>query len=691
MMNWKGISLRFFLVLVLGISGLPTAGSEEAGVSLRDLSIPEELGKINERFEGKSGSRWVIQIQDIHAHFTAQENIGAIVDHLQNVYGLNVVALEGGWAEARFTESSNLPNTRDKQMLARGLLEEAHIGGPVFAALFASHPLQIVGIEDPALYADNLAVYTRHMEMRLDVLKKVDAMMKDLAREKRAAFNPDLLAFDEALSSFREGEKAEIFLPELVNRAETARVDLTPFDQVVLFRDILRREKSIHRDKLQKEAARIMNDFKQSQLTFEEILRAGKVAHEKLAYYPQSRQYLELMQMQDDMEHRRFFDQIEAVIEKVQEKLIRNENEKRISEKSKRLHIAKTLLLFHATPDTLRKYEALQAEVKTILAANGLTDALDLALEFYRFAHARDEIFYEKLQEDPRLAGSVAVVTGGFHTEGLSKLLREAGTSYIVITPELGGNAADEELYFKRLQDPVPMSYALSHEKNRYVFLDANFPKGVDILRRSNNIYDGIATATRYQLTGGRNAPQAPLPGSLTFEKFSAMSPEERLKEVQELFRAAKQARKPIAIVIKNTVLRQLLENPVGRVLWAEIIAPERANRIVIVRDSDEYLEATIGIGARVERVQGDMPIPEILATRLKNQDHIAVIDDGFFQEQRSGKFLPLPAEPVSLLLARTLLENGNRRIAVENDLLASFEEELSQFFKAEGLFRKYA
>ena len=110
------------------------------------LAIPETLGKIESRFKG-TGKRWVIEIQDVHAHRAAQENISAIIDHLSDVYGIKTVALEGGWSTTTFPQSWGLPLSREKQMLARALLEEDIITGPAYSALLSNLPMRLIGIE----------------------------------------------------------------------------------------------------------------------------------------------------------------------------------------------------------------------------------------------------------------------------------------------------------------------------------------------------------------------------------------------------------------------------------------------------------------------------------------------------------------------------------------------------------------
>ena len=103
----------FFLIIPLFASPLllrsetvnPAANTS---VPLSSLSVPEELGKVQERFSGKS-ARTVIQIQDVHAHLAAQQNIAAILERLRTVFGIKTSALEGAWTSTSLPKSQMIP------------------------------------------------------------------------------------------------------------------------------------------------------------------------------------------------------------------------------------------------------------------------------------------------------------------------------------------------------------------------------------------------------------------------------------------------------------------------------------------------------------------------------------------------------------------------------------------------------
>lgn len=658
-------------------------------LSIPSFHISHSIGKIEDRFEGTS-ERWIVQIQDIHAHFLAQENIAAMLDQLNQRYGIQTVALEGGWTETAFPKSQAVASSREKSMLGRALLEEAHIGGPVYAALFAKTPINIVGIEDPELYEQNLAIYLKHMAEREEITAQVNATDKMIENSKASIFNPDLLAFDREVHHFREGHKAEDFLPSLVQRIRTLSLSTAQSPQIELFTKIVDHERRIQKDKLQEEANRLLQLFKRTQLNFEQLLRSGKIPEEKIEFYPQTKIYYQLLKLQDQLIHDVFFKEIEVMIEQIKNKLFASEQEKALDVQSEHFQLLKAIMMFQATPEDLRHF----AEQETVLAADidqwNLREALNLGLSFYAIAKKRDDIFFEKITTDPRLQGNIVVVTGGFHTQGLSELLRKHQISFLTIRPEIGKDVADEALYFKRLSDTIPKAQTLSHEQNRYEFLDDHFPDGVQAVRESNNILKGVEIATRMDHAAAASSIKAALE-EFTSSQFSIMDKAARQAFAKNLFTSAKDSKLPVSIVIKSSSLAELLKDPLGLTLWEEVIASDRFNQIVIIRDSDEILDATIGIPARIMRVDDEnMTIEDVINSRLRNAKSIVVIDTEYKKGELLKEVYELPVHPVSFLLARMMAEGGIP-FTLDAEFLSSFASELTEIFASESILRQAA
>ena len=79
-------------------------------------------------------------------------------------------------------------------------------------------------------------------------------------------------------------------------------------------------------------------------------------------------------------------------------------------------------------------------------------DLVDMYLEeieiFYDTVKKRDEAMYKNTTSEikRRNAKVAALISGGFHTEGITRMLREAGYSYIVVSP-FSDTEIDEENY----------------------------------------------------------------------------------------------------------------------------------------------------------------------------------------------------------------------------------------------------
>lgn len=105
-------------------------------------------------------------------------------------------------------------------------------------------------------------------------------------------------------------------------------------------------------------------------------------------------------------------------------------------------------------------------ETKTISLKfkNEILGLFDAASRFYDFAQQRESAFYKKidsvmLNEDVNKA---VLITGGFHTDGMTDLFREHGISYGVLTPRLM-EKSNEKLYRRGMLQNEEQLFSLSY------------------------------------------------------------------------------------------------------------------------------------------------------------------------------------------------------------------------------------
>ncbi|HOG23177.1 MAG TPA: hypothetical protein PK590_00855, partial [Candidatus Omnitrophota bacterium] len=93
-----------------------------------------------------------------------------------------------------------------------------------------------------------------------------------------------------------------------------------------------------------------------------------------------------------------------------------------------------------------------------------IIDIQNAAYAFYDAARRREEVFYEKIDETmrERRISKAVLVTGGFHTDGITELLREHEISYGILTPRLS-EKSDEHLYRSLMLQNQPSTFELSY------------------------------------------------------------------------------------------------------------------------------------------------------------------------------------------------------------------------------------
>ena len=77
----------------------PNGLAPHSFAALRKLSLPQELGRIDEVFlpeEVDSDSPFIIYVQDAHANLGAQENIAGIAREFSKVRKIEAIFKEGG-------------------------------------------------------------------------------------------------------------------------------------------------------------------------------------------------------------------------------------------------------------------------------------------------------------------------------------------------------------------------------------------------------------------------------------------------------------------------------------------------------------------------------------------------------------------------------------------------------------------
>ena len=355
------------------------------------------------------------------------------------------------------------------------------------------------------------------------------------------------------------------------------------------------------------------------------------------------------------------------------------------------------MITLQAIPEDFRKSSEQKDTIREQAAAAGLSELLEKGVGFYKLAQKRDAVFFQQIVKQPLLAGNIAVVAGGFHSEGLTARLEKEGISYMIITPSLGekAEAPNEELYFKRMREGAVLTPAqtLSHLANRPFtkLFDLGFVAGVKKMKENNDQREAAETTLNFQGLPSETASDG-TQSTITVEKFMSLSTEEQKSIAEEwLKNFEKPGTQRIILGYKTPVLGEILKTQEGFTFFKKYIAPDKKTTLGELRsDEDEYLNELLGLKqpSRIPMTPETDPAELLIKKFQKGAEKplIALMDPAY----QSDKLLILPQSPASLMLARLLLENklsGN----VTEEFANRISGLLKEIFETRGVLESSA
>ena len=250
--NMKNFMLRgisFFVAIAFAVTTVISNPSEAMSVSellsqtgglkaqsgLRNelYAMPAELGSLVSLWEpsaGNSKNGFVVHIQDAHANPEGQENVAAMLKYLETKAPGIVVGLEGasgelhpeylnffkGYPEANraviedlhrkgelngaelflLHKSQKRPETRDPRLQTKNVEGSAPV---------SSLQSSVFGVEDAALYRDNLQTYRELLSQRDEIQVLLTPIRAQLEKESSQKLNGELREFLKERSRRKDG------------------------------------------------------------------------------------------------------------------------------------------------------------------------------------------------------------------------------------------------------------------------------------------------------------------------------------------------------------------------------------------------------------------------------------------------------------------------------------------------------
>ncbi|MFH1715551.1 MAG: ankyrin repeat domain-containing protein [Elusimicrobiota bacterium] len=451
------------------------------------LILPEQYGKITERYTGKSAQR-IICVQDLHCHPEVQRNINEIINSVKEQFGDNfqILGLEGTPGNVDTSLLGNIPDQEIKKKVLDYFIDKGDISGPEIYTILHPNTMQLIGIEDAELYFHNFALLSKSLSYRKLIDNVINNIRFELNRIKVYLYPDDLKAFDLRKTIYSEGRETLFTYVRFLK--ETAAHLNIPFEleypQLENYLKTNEYKRKLNPQNISKEADYIFAQL-QKLLNVNELRTLEKYSKgDAMTYYKYLNDFLkkhkiDISQNYKDMslyfrylEHNAQIDEIKIVEEKEQlEYKIRRSMVATRPDATKVMEAERILNLLHgyvwnkSSSQDVEEWRASKYEFYDLLTQIGnrmlsenyfqkSIDIIDRAeenmLDFYIDAVKRNEILTKNILSNGNKSPIKLIVIGGFHAQGIKDALKSRGVSYDLVIPNLT-EMGEEDLYLKRV------------------------------------------------------------------------------------------------------------------------------------------------------------------------------------------------------------------------------------------------
>ena len=448
-----------------------------------DMDIPYGIGRMKEvSIEGENDDI-IIHIQDSHASLSAQYSIVEILNTLVKDYDLSLITLEGaqGYLDASILQA--IPDRKIRRDTADFLMRDGRLSAAEFFTVMRDQgDIPLYGIEDNELYRKNIESFCSVAEERARLVGNVNKFIEQLKSLESRTCSNELRILNDNAWAHRLGEKSFTeYWKEVGELARKSGIDTGEYAELKKLLKTIEMEKkidfieaNIERRKLMEVLSGSLNKTELEELVLESVkFNEGRISgaefHNYLAALAEDHRidregfenlvlYTEYISLYETIEIFGLFREVGLLEEAIREKLYRNSDERQLYEIMIMTYMLKRLYSMELTNEDaglIRNYRGQYRADKYIgfikekchkydvrveggFDVSEMFSGIDEALGFYDIAESRNRVMIANTVKWMRSEGRrvSALVTGGYHTSGLTKLMKEKGLSYLVVVPK---------------------------------------------------------------------------------------------------------------------------------------------------------------------------------------------------------------------------------------------------------------
>jgi len=434
----------------------------------------------------KDSQNVVINIQDLHGNSQVQKNIYSILKQLSEKNDIKAIYLEGASDKVDVSWLQN-PDKTTQTEVSDILLNMGILTGTEYFVLNDTKNIPLYGLENKKVHQDNINRLSLMINDTDFVKEKLLSIKKDLTILSNRFVNSQSKNFSNLINSYKTKEIDTLhFYSALINYVDTISKNPNKYNNLIslqkedypdlyLFRDMLALETKINKKKLPKEIQNVLATIKEN-LTIQEyknflnvtgdtknlinyINRFCSTKNINLAKkYPNINLMIQYQTKSENINLANVLKQEQLIINNIKSSLSFNSTEYEISFLNDFYVYLESALTNNLTAKdcdyfnkSVDKFEKLYPKYVVYNQLNDIKKDIDNSKVFYQVNNERNFIFLEKIKDtlnkNPNGKNVIVAITGGYHSEGLSKLLEQSNISFISVTPNTAALNNNSNIY----------------------------------------------------------------------------------------------------------------------------------------------------------------------------------------------------------------------------------------------------
>ncbi|MDR2191299.1 MAG: hypothetical protein LBO62_00255 [Endomicrobium sp.] len=459
------------------------------------MKIPEQYGKIT-GIKNHLSKTVIVNIQDLHCSPQAQRNIAEIIDFLDKRCKLKALFAEGAYGKVNVSWLDGIKDKDAKNLFIETLIKNATITASEYFVSKSGRSDILFGLEDEEKHKENLARLSyilRSQTQYAAVLKQIKERIDYLNKLRSSREN---IKFNRVLSVYKNGKMSSLKFYSLIKKYverindpkrkynDLARIKFSDYPEINSYLLMYKLNSQIDYRVLNLQMQSLISSFKNvlPYKNYRDILDKTKnfsdipALSQAVAQIDEAMnlnllktrkelaEYFKLAQLKANINYAALLSEEKDIAAKIKAAFSNGGEENEISFLSVFYEVFEGYIAGKMTAQDLQYFTENFNKFKRVSLKYSIDGIKELEKDFsvfdayYKLNEQRNEIFVKNIFKyaapqcgqlsaldsgDGILDNAdeiIAVVTGGYHSFGLIKLLEQKGLSSVVIAPAISEN-----------------------------------------------------------------------------------------------------------------------------------------------------------------------------------------------------------------------------------------------------------